>query len=99
MTDVACFCGCLFCFDGGAGTCPSCGEVANVTAPTAGQAADGSGRSAPVPQVLVGAGHAGRARLARVGAAHARRARLARVGTTPRVARDDRPRSLSGTGI
>ena len=32
MTDVACFCGCSFSFDGGAGACPKCGEVASVTA-------------------------------------------------------------------
>jgi hypothetical protein len=31
MTDVACFCGCFFSFDGGAGACPKCGEVASVT--------------------------------------------------------------------
>jgi len=31
MTDVACFCGCFFSFDGGAGACPRCGEVASVT--------------------------------------------------------------------
>ncbi len=33
MTDVACFCGCLYSFDGGAGACPKCGEVASVTGP------------------------------------------------------------------
>jgi hypothetical protein len=32
MTDVACFCGCYFSFDGGAAACPRCGEVASVTA-------------------------------------------------------------------
>lgn len=31
MTDVACFCNCLFSFDGDAGACPKCGEVASVT--------------------------------------------------------------------
>ena len=31
MTEVACFCGCFFSFDGGAGACPKCGEVASVT--------------------------------------------------------------------
>jgi hypothetical protein len=30
MADVACFCGCCFSFDGGAGACPRCGEVASV---------------------------------------------------------------------
>src|SRR5215831_6245387 len=32
MTDVAGFCGCFYSFDGGAGACPGCGEVATVTA-------------------------------------------------------------------
>jgi hypothetical protein len=32
MADVACFCGCLFSFNGGAGVCPKCGKVASVTA-------------------------------------------------------------------
>jgi hypothetical protein len=32
MTDVACFCGRLFSFNGGAGACPKCGKVASVTA-------------------------------------------------------------------
>lgn len=37
MTDVACFCGCLYSFDGGAGACPTCGEYAIVrTAPARG---------------------------------------------------------------
>jgi hypothetical protein len=30
MTDVACFCGCLYSFDGGEGPCPTCGAVAAV---------------------------------------------------------------------
>jgi len=41
MADVACFCGSLYSFDGGAGACPGCGEVATVTARPA---AAGSGR-------------------------------------------------------
>ncbi|MBV9095670.1 MAG: hypothetical protein JO132_17670 [Streptosporangiaceae bacterium] len=32
MTDVACFCGCFYSFEGGAGACPKCGQVAAVTA-------------------------------------------------------------------
>jgi hypothetical protein len=31
MTDVACFCGCLYSFDSGGGACPDCGEYAAVT--------------------------------------------------------------------
>ena len=30
MVDVACFCGCCYSFDGGAGPCPRCGEVASI---------------------------------------------------------------------
>ena len=32
MAEVACFCGCCFSFDGAAGACPRCGEVARLTA-------------------------------------------------------------------
>ena len=31
MAEVACFCGCFYSFDGGAGACPKCGEYATVT--------------------------------------------------------------------
>lgn len=31
MTAVACFCDCLFSFEGDAGACPKCGVVASVT--------------------------------------------------------------------
>jgi hypothetical protein len=31
MTDVACFCGCVYSFYGHAGACPGCGEVATLT--------------------------------------------------------------------
>jgi hypothetical protein len=31
MADVACFCGCVYSFDGYAGACPGCGEVATLT--------------------------------------------------------------------
>ena len=31
MADVACFCGCVYSFEGGAGACPKCGEWATVT--------------------------------------------------------------------
>jgi hypothetical protein len=30
MTHVACFCGCLYSFDGAEGPCPKCGVVAGV---------------------------------------------------------------------
>lgn len=32
MTNVACFCGCLFSFNGAAGACPKCSRAASVTA-------------------------------------------------------------------
>ena len=31
MTNVACFCGCLYSFDGAEGPCPQCGAVAGVS--------------------------------------------------------------------
>jgi len=31
MADVACFCGCVYYFEGDAGACPGCGEVATLT--------------------------------------------------------------------
>lgn len=31
MARVACFCGCSFSFDGGAGACPRCGEAVSLT--------------------------------------------------------------------
>ena len=34
MADVACFCGCVYFFDGDAGACPGCGEVATLTVGT-----------------------------------------------------------------
>jgi len=51
MTDVACFCGCCFSFDGGAAACPGCGEVASVTAGLALQDAGRSQPKIPVPVV------------------------------------------------
>jgi hypothetical protein len=50
MTDVACFCGCCFSFEGGAAACPSCGDVASVTA---GRALEDDGRSQPKMPVPV----------------------------------------------
>jgi hypothetical protein len=40
MTDVACFCGCLYSFDGDAGACPRCGEVTTVRTAAASGALD-----------------------------------------------------------
>lgn len=37
MTDVACFCGCFYWFDDGAGTCPTCGEIAMVMSASTGR--------------------------------------------------------------
>jgi hypothetical protein len=58
MTDVACFCGCCFSFDGGAAACPRCGQVASVTADLA---LEDAGRSQPtIPGPVVnGIGHNG----------------------------------------
>ena len=53
MTNVACFCGCLFSFNDGAGACPKCGRVASVTTGPA-LARPGHNRH-PVP-VMNGAG-------------------------------------------
>jgi hypothetical protein len=53
MTDVACFCGCCFSFDGGAAACPGCGEVARVTA---GPRLEDAGRSQPKIPVPVANG-------------------------------------------
>ncbi len=55
MTDVACFCGCCYWFDGGAGACPRCGERAVVRPADAAVSAEPAGdsepaaRSAPMP--------------------------------------------------
>ena len=57
MIDVACFCGCCFSFDGAAGACPACGEVARVTA---GPAPGSAGRWPEHPvQVMNRAGRNG----------------------------------------
>jgi hypothetical protein len=66
MADVACFCGCCYSFEGGAGACPTCGEVAYVAA---GPTSDSTGRGQreqPVAE-MNGAG----ARYAGVGAGDA----------------------------
>ena len=61
MSDVACFCGCCFSFDGAAGACPTCGEVARVTAGPAPGSAGRSRPEHPVP-VMDGAGRNGKRR-------------------------------------
>ena len=45
MAEVACFCGCLYSFDGGGGACPKCGEYASVTAGRRPAAPGAAGRS------------------------------------------------------
>lgn len=50
MTDVACFCGCLFSFNGDAGACSKCGRVASVTA---GPVLERPGHNRPKHQVPV----------------------------------------------
>jgi hypothetical protein len=55
MTDVACFCGCLFSFNGGAGACPKCGKVASVTVGPVLERPGHSRPEHPVP-VMNGAG-------------------------------------------
>jgi hypothetical protein len=50
MAEVACFCGCCFSFDGAAGACPKCGEVARLTA---GPVTGPGGRSRPEHPVPV----------------------------------------------
>lgn len=47
MTDVACFCGRLYSFDGGAGACPRCGEVATVSTRSAFMSTDRGHQHAP----------------------------------------------------
>jgi hypothetical protein len=42
MADVACFCGCCYSFEGGAGACPRCGEYA-VVAPASAEQGSRSG--------------------------------------------------------
>ena len=50
MAEVACSCGCCFSFDGAAGACPKCGEVARLTA---GPVTGPGGRSRPEHPVPV----------------------------------------------
>jgi hypothetical protein len=61
MTDVACFCGCLFSFDGDAGACSTCGRVASVTAGPVLERPGHNRPKHPVP-VMNGAGQDGQTR-------------------------------------
>ena len=63
MTDVACFCGCLFSFNGGAGACPKCGKVVSVTAGPVLERPGHNRPAHPVP-LMNGAGRAGQTRAA-----------------------------------
>ena len=49
MTDVACFCGCFYSFDGAAGDCPKCGEYATVTGGPSFSSTVRSRQEQPVP--------------------------------------------------
>jgi hypothetical protein len=61
MTDVACFCGCLFSFNGDAGACSRCGRVASVTAGPVLERPGHNRPKHPVP-VMNGAGQDGHTR-------------------------------------
>jgi hypothetical protein len=47
MTNVACFCGCLYSFDGAEGPCPQCGVVASVRTTAMCQASHDGEQSQP----------------------------------------------------
>ena len=53
MADVACFCGCLYSFDGAAGACPQCGEIASVAT---GPAPGSTGQARPDHRVPIALG-------------------------------------------
>lgn len=50
MTEVACFCGGLYVFDGAAGACPQCGELAMIQTYAAPGSTDRGGRPVPAPR-------------------------------------------------
>jgi hypothetical protein len=58
MSDVACFCGCLFSFDGDAAACPGCGKYAVVRT---GTALTGPEDDQPREQRVLAPGHDGQA--------------------------------------
>src|SRR5580693_975159 len=51
MADVACFCGCVYSFDGHAGLCPGCGEVATLTVGRASVGTERGQQEQPSPAV------------------------------------------------
>jgi hypothetical protein len=53
MADVACFCGSFYSFDGAAGACPQCGEIASVGT---GPAPESTGQARPEPRVPIADG-------------------------------------------
>lgn len=53
MADVACFCGCFYSFDGAAGACPQCGEIASVGT---GPAPESAGQGRPEHRVPIANG-------------------------------------------
>ncbi len=57
MTNVACFCGCAYSFDGGEGPCPKCGAVAVVRTKAIRKTSENSEQSDP-DAATAGAPHA-----------------------------------------
>jgi hypothetical protein len=57
MTDVACFCGCCYSFEGDGEACPRCGEYAAVRS---GPALASTGRNQPEPVPAANGAGAGR---------------------------------------
>ncbi len=64
MADVACFCGCVYSFDGHAGACPGCGEVATLTVGRAPAGTERGQHEQPSP-VANGYGRGGQAATSR----------------------------------
>jgi hypothetical protein len=57
MTNVACFCGCPYSFNGDEGACPKCGRVARVTAGPMFERPRGNGaRQLIIPQAWLAEG-------------------------------------------
>jgi predicted RNA-binding Zn-ribbon protein involved in translation (DUF1610 family) len=47
MTNVACFCGCLYSFDGSEGPCPRCGAVAVIRTTASQKASENRDQNEP----------------------------------------------------